>query len=51
MALGWCEIKERAVRFANKWKDTAGEGSRCETLQLKSAADENDFVLNEFLWP
>ena len=39
MALGWNEIKERAVRFPKEWKDTFNEAVASATFRQRNQTD------------
>ena len=35
MALGWNEIKDRAVRFSNEWKDACNEEQESQNFLIE----------------
>jgi hypothetical protein len=39
MALGWYEVKERAVRFPKEWKDAFNEEAASATLFHRNQTD------------
>ena len=39
MALSWTDIKDRALRFANEWKDETSEDAKAYSTLLFLSAD------------